>query len=70
MVYIFTFFIIAVIGFIFYRVIKNEELPSNRYTPDDDITFGRVIDYKQDIPIHDTKHHVEYEETPYNEKNV
>ena len=70
MAYIFTLFILAVIAFTFYKVIKNESLPSNRYTPDDDITFGRVIDLKQDIPIHDTKHHMEYEERPNNEKNV
>lgn len=70
MAFIFTLLTIAVIGFIFYRVIKNNSLPSNRYTPDDDITFGRIIDLKQDIPIQDTKHHMEYEERPNNEKNV
>jgi len=62
MPYVFTFLVVSFLGFLGYRMIKDKSVPSNNYTPDDDITFGRIIDVKQDSPIHDSKHNVEYAE--------
>jgi hypothetical protein len=49
---------------------KRKSTPSNRYTPFDEITMGNKIDVKHDAPIHDTKHHIQYEERTDNDKTV
>jgi hypothetical protein len=68
MSYVYTVFIIFVIGFIVYRMIKKKSTPSNRYTPYDDITMGIKGDIRQDNPIQDTKHQIVYEEKPNKDK--
>jgi len=69
MAYVYTLFVISVIGFVCYRLIKKESTPSNRYTPYDDITMGiKGDDIQQDNPIQDTKHHIQYEEKSNNDK--
>lgn len=68
MVYVYILFIIAVIGFVCYRMIKKKSAPSNRYTPYDDVTLG-MKDDNQDYPLKDTKHHIPYEEKANNGKN-
>jgi predicted thioesterase len=70
MAYVSTFFIIVVIGYICYRMFKRKSTPSNRYTPFDEITMGNKINVKHDAPIHDTKHHIKYEERTDNDKTV
>lgn len=70
MAYLYTLFIISVIGFICYRMIKRKSTPFNRYTPYDDITMGIKNDIKQDNPAQDTKHQIEYEERINNDKTV
>ncbi|MET1180785.1 DUF3951 domain-containing protein [Peribacillus simplex] len=71
MTYVFSLFIIFVIGFVCYRMIKKKSIPSNRYTPYDDITMGiKDDDIQQDNPIHDTKHHIQYEEKSNDDKTV
>jgi hypothetical protein len=70
MEYVFALFIISIIGFVFYRMIKRQSKPSNRYTPYDDITSGIKVDSKQDSPVQDTKHQIEYEERENNNKTV
>ena len=70
MAYLYTLFIISVIGFIGYRMIKRKSTPSNRYTPYDDITMGIKIDIKQDGPTKDTKHQIDYEERINNDKTL
>ncbi|PKR84642.1 DUF3951 domain-containing protein [Heyndrickxia camelliae] len=39
--YVFTLFIMVVLGFICYRIFKGKSVPSNQYTPYDDITVGK-----------------------------
>lgn len=70
MAYVYTLFIIFVIGFIIYRMIKKKSTPSNNYTPYDDITMGYKIDMKRDTPIEDSKHIIQYEEKAENNKTV
>lgn len=44
-----------------------KRIPSNRYTPFDDLMNGTKTDIKQEKSIQDTKHETEYEEkTPKN----
>ncbi len=62
MAIIYTLFLIIVVGIITYRIIKKKSLPSNKYTPYDDITMGTKSDRTYPDPIQDTKHHIEYEE--------
>ena len=67
MAYVYTLFVISVIGFACYRLIIKKSTPANRYTPYDDITMGvKGDDIPQDHPIQDTKHHIEYEEKSNN----
>lgn len=69
--YVYTLFVITVVGFVCYRMIKKKSPPSNRYTPYDDITMGIKGDVRQqDNPIQDTKHHIQYEEKANNDKTV
>ncbi|WP_099353203.1 DUF3951 domain-containing protein [Fredinandcohnia onubensis] len=70
MAYIYTLFVISVIGFIIYRTIKKKSTPSNRYTPYDDITMGKKIEVKQDSPLEDSKHVIQYEEKVEKDKKV
>ncbi|MEF2098491.1 DUF3951 domain-containing protein, partial [Bacillus sp. CFBP9009] len=62
MAYAYTLFVISVICFVCYRLIKKKSAPSNRYTPYDDITMGiKDDDIQQDNPIQDTtNHHIQY----------
>lgn len=70
MAYIYTLFITSVIGFVIYWMIRKKTAPTNRYTPYDDITLGTKIDLKQNTPIQDTKHLIQYEEKVNNDKTV
>lgn len=70
MEYFSTFFIISIIGYICYRMFKRKSIPSNRYTPFDEVNLGNKIDVKRDAPIKDTKHHIEYEERTDSDKTV
>ncbi|WP_180994139.1 DUF3951 domain-containing protein [Bacillus sp. Marseille-P3661] len=70
MAYVSTLLIIAVIGYICYRMFKRKSIPSNRYTPFDEITMSNKNDVNQDAPIQDTKHHIQYEERTDNDKTV
>jgi hypothetical protein len=70
MAYVSSLFIIAVIGYICYRMFKRKSTPSTRYTPFDEITMGNKIDVKQDGPLQDTKHHIQYEERTDKDKTV
>ncbi|QOR64863.1 DUF3951 domain-containing protein [Cytobacillus suaedae] len=56
MAYVYTLFVISVIGFVIYRMIKKKVTPSNRYTPFDDITTGNKVDLKHDSPVENSKH--------------
>ncbi|MCM3732626.1 hypothetical protein M3196_13215 [Fictibacillus nanhaiensis] len=60
-------FYAVVFGIILYRIIFKRKMPSNKYTPYDDITMGRQIDVMKDQPIYDTKHEIEYKEETRNE---
>jgi hypothetical protein len=44
-----------------YRMMRKIKMPSNRYTPFDDITIGNKIEVKRDGPIQDNKQNKEYE---------
>lgn len=70
MAYIYTLFVIFVIGFVIYRMFKKKSTPSNRYKPYDDITTGNKIDIKRDRLIEDSKHVIQYEEKVENDKTV
>ncbi|RZT23500.1 hypothetical protein [Fictibacillus sp. BK138] len=59
-------FYAVVFGLIFYRIIFKRKMPSNKYTPYDDITMGRHIDVMKDQPLYDTKHEIEYREETRN----
>ncbi|MFE1245036.1 DUF3951 domain-containing protein [Fictibacillus sp. NPDC058756] len=59
-------FYAVVFGLILYRIIVKRKMPSNKYTPYDDITMGRQIDVMKDQPIYDTKHKIEYREETRN----
>ncbi|MRX53061.1 hypothetical protein HMPREF3291_11375 [Bacillus sp. HMSC76G11] len=62
---IFLAVILGVIAFSLYKIIrKNRKLPSNEFTPVNDIDNGLVRHYSKEIPISETKH-----EAPYEEKN-
>ncbi|MGN7299466.1 DUF3951 domain-containing protein [Ferdinandcohnia sp. SAFN-114] len=70
MAYVYTLFVISVIGFVIYRMIKKKSTPSNRYTPYDDITMGKKIEVKRDRPLEDSKHVIQYEEKVEKNKTV
>ncbi|MBE4909855.1 DUF3951 domain-containing protein [Bacillus luteolus] len=56
MAYVYTLFVISVIGFVMYRMMKKKVTPSNRYTPFDTITTGNKVDAKQhDSLVEDNK---------------
>lgn len=61
-------FYAVIFGLILYRIIVKRKMPSNKYTPYDDITMGRQIDVMKDQPIYDTKHEIEYREETRNRK--
>jgi hypothetical protein len=67
MAYISSLFIIALIGYICFRMFKRKSTPSTSYTPFDEITMGKKFDVKQDAPIQDTKHQIPYEERTDND---
>ncbi|SES10800.1 hypothetical protein [Psychrobacillus sp. OK032] len=63
------FAVIYLILFLFvcYKMFTTKRIPSNRYTPFDDLMNGTKTDIKQEKSIQDTKHETEYEEkTPKN----
>jgi hypothetical protein len=70
MAYIYTFLVLLIIGLICYRWIKKKSVPSNRYTPYDEITMGSKIEIKQDSKIDDTKHNIKYEVKINNDKTI
>ncbi|MBE4909883.1 hypothetical protein IMZ08_17750 [Bacillus luteolus] len=70
MAYVYSLFVISIIGFKIYRMLKKDSTPSNRYTPYDDITMGNKIDVKRDSPIEDSKHIIQYEEKVENDKTI
>ena len=70
MAYVYTLFVILVIGYVVYRIYKKNSSSSNRYTPYDDITMGNKTDVKRDGPIEDTKHIIQYDEKVENDKTV
>ncbi|MFB7303211.1 hypothetical protein [Heyndrickxia sporothermodurans] len=41
MVYLFIFFIVLIVGMIIVKAMRKRKLPSNRYTPFDDIISGK-----------------------------
>ncbi len=55
MAYVYTLFVITVIGFVIYRMMKKKVTPSNRYTPFDDITTGNKVNMKHDSLFEDHK---------------
>lgn len=59
---VYLFIILLAIGMGLYRLIKKKKLPSNSYTPYDNITMGKNTDVKKINPIEDTKHRIEYED--------
>jgi amino acid permease len=69
MAYAYSSFVITVICFVCYRLIKKKSAPSNRYTHYDDITMGIKDD---DInAIQDTtNHHIQNEEKSNNDKTI
>lgn len=62
MPYLFMLIIISIIGFLIFRIFKRNSLPLNNYTPFDHIIEGKIENSKQNIPLQDTKHQIEYEE--------
>ncbi|MBS4174396.1 OadG family protein [Bacillus sp. FJAT-49736] len=61
--YVFLALIIIVIGFTLFKMIKKKSLPSNQYTPYDDIMFGKKFEATQNETVQDTKHTPEYQES-------
>ncbi|MFJ7972426.1 hypothetical protein [Psychrobacillus sp. NPDC096389] len=59
---IFAFIYLLLFLFVVYKMFKIKRIPSNRYTPFDDIMTGNNPDIKQEKRIQDTKHETEYEE--------
>ncbi|MDR0136765.1 hypothetical protein RFW18_03335 [Metabacillus idriensis] len=60
---IFLAVILGVIAFSLYKIIrKNRKLPSNEYTPVNDIDNGLVRHYPNEISMSETKHEASYEE--------
>ncbi|WP_028403201.1 hypothetical protein [Ectobacillus panaciterrae] len=48
-------FIVLLIGFTFFKLSRNKKLPSNTYTPYDEIMYG-VTEQPLEAPVEDTKH--------------
>lgn len=42
MEYVFAFIVVFVIGSVSYRILKKKTLPSNEYTPYDDLTMQNI----------------------------
>ncbi|MDQ0860745.1 hypothetical protein [Bacillus sp. V2I10] len=60
---IFLTVILGIIAFSLYKIIrKNRRIPSNEYTPANDIDNGLIRNYSKEIPISETKHEAPYEE--------
>jgi hypothetical protein len=60
---IFLAVILGVIAFSLYKIIrKNRNLPSNEFTPANDIDNSLVRNYSNEIPMSETKHEAPYEE--------
>lgn len=58
-----TFFMVAVISRMIYRIAKKKSMPYIPHTPYDDITSGRNgDDWTSEYFQEDTKHHIQYEE--------
>ena len=58
-----TFFIVAVISRMIYRIAQKKSMPYIPHTPYDDITSGRKgDDWSTQSVQEDTKHHIQYEE--------
>lgn len=59
-------FLAVILGFIpfsLYKIIrKNLKLPSNEYTPANDIDNGLVLTYSNETPMSETKQEAPYEE--------
>lgn len=71
MTFVYTLLIIFVISFVCYRMINKKSTPSNRFTPYDDMTTGIKGNITHsEFPIHDTKHHIQYEEKADNEQTT
>lgn len=52
--------------FVCYKMFKRKRIPSNRYTPFDDLMNGTKTGVKREKSIQDTKHETEYEEKTSN----
>lgn len=65
---IFLAVILGIIAFSLYKIIKkNRKLPSNQYTPVNDIDNGLVRHYSNEISMSETKHEAPYDEKDHNE---
>ncbi|WP_156324621.1 FeoB-associated Cys-rich membrane protein [Bacillus sp. FJAT-27245] len=42
MAYLFIAIVVLVVGTVIFKMIRNRKLPSNNYTPFDDLTTGKV----------------------------
>ena len=69
MAYAYNLFVITVICFVCYRLIKKKSAPSNKYTPNHDITMG-IKDDDINLIQDTTNHHILYEEKSNNEKTI
>ncbi|QDP41113.1 hypothetical protein [Radiobacillus deserti] len=62
MIYIYLL-VVALVVYIGFRIVKKKSLPSNEYTPYDNIVMGRKENIRPElIPYEDTKHVIRYEE--------
>ena len=62
MAFVYLLSIISIIGMIIYRLFKWGTVPSNKYTPIEHISEGKIVNIKHDMPFQDTKHEIAYEE--------
>ncbi|WP_410200466.1 DUF3951 domain-containing protein [Peribacillus frigoritolerans] len=58
MAYAYSPFVITVICFVCYRLIKKKSAPSNRYTPYDDITRKIKMTYKTVTGYYKSSHSI------------
>ncbi len=59
---LFMSILILSVGIMIFRIIKRKSLPSNQYTPFDNMIEGKGEITKQDTPTQDTKHQINYDE--------
>ena len=57
-----TFLFFVCITYIVYRMLKNKKIPTNNYTPFDDLVNGNKPDENQEKILVDSKHETDYEE--------